>query len=330
MRGGDDLRGCSRTSGETWCRPPTTPAWIAIAVLSRPTWEPTCSVLSRATTPGAAGTTRHRRHLLSWLLRHARPRRRAWLTRAHDGCCFEAPGGAGRRSRGLPAGMKPAAPARGAGAALDRRRGQLQSPAQPAVPLPARLRHWCGNTIATWCTFCRSDPSTRTVALAVPMDGGARIHTLARRDEPGDGPRGAAIHRPAPARAEPGGAPAEAAEGADVVLIGFPLGARLGLYLVTHRGVIAAIAPMVLLASAPPPWTRRRCSVRGERSSCSSWTSPRTQQRKPADRRAQRPVLGVGDMVTVKGARKMPSRRPAASATRCRCAISLRSPRPER
>lgn len=35
-------------------------------------------------------------------------------------------------------------------------------------------------------------------------------------------------------------------EGSDIVLIGFPIGAALGLFPATHRGLIAAIAPMAL------------------------------------------------------------------------------------
>lgn len=36
------------------------------------------------------------------------------------------------------------------------------------------------------------------------------------------------------------------AEGADIILIGFPIGAALGLFPATHRGLVAAIAPMAL------------------------------------------------------------------------------------
>ncbi len=43
---------------------------------------------------------------------------------------------------------------------------------------------------------------------------------------------------------------AEVREGTDVVLMGFPLGGALGLFAATHRGIIAAITPMIVPAAS--------------------------------------------------------------------------------
>jgi len=43
---------------------------------------------------------------------------------------------------------------------------------------------------------------------------------------------------------------AEVREGVDVVLMGFPLGSALGLFAASHRGVIAAITPMIIPAAS--------------------------------------------------------------------------------
>ena len=166
-----------------------------------------------------------------------------------------------------------------------------------------------GNTIATCAhVLPELDPSTQEqLALAVPMDGGARIHTLSPVATNLETDLAVLRFTGPPLPALELAEPAEAAEGADVVLIGFPLGARLGLYPATHRGVIAAIAPMVLpgqRAAALDPKAVQR--LRGEPVvvlQLDITAYPGNSGSPLIDARSGR-VLGVVSMVTVKGARE--------------------------
>lgn len=94
------------------------------------------------------------------------------------------------------------------------------------------------------------DPArNETLAIAMPADDGARIRPT----------RIASIDRDTDlAVIEFDGTPlpvltlaeqADIREGADVVLIGFPIAGALGLFAASHRGVIAAVTPMVVPAA---------------------------------------------------------------------------------
>lgn len=88
-----------------------------------------------------------------------------------------------------------------------------------------------------------------SIAIAVPFGEGARI--LAARVEVIDKDSDLAVlafdseSLPALPLADP----EEIREGAEVLLMGFPIGSALGLFAATHRGIIAAVTPMIIPAA---------------------------------------------------------------------------------
>lgn len=105
-----------------------------------------------------------------------------------------------------------------------------------------------GNLVAT-CAHVVPElnaAGSAQIAMAMPASGGARVLPLAPFASNEDADL-ALLRFQGPAL--PGlalAAPDAASEGMDVAMIGYPLGAALGLHPATHRGVIAAIAPMVI------------------------------------------------------------------------------------
>lgn len=94
------------------------------------------------------------------------------------------------------------------------------------------------------------DPEKReSIAVAIPGSDGTRV--LAAKAETIDRDTDLAVLSfdgpglPALELAEPG----EIREGAEVLLMGFPIGSALGLFAATHRGIIAAVTPMIIPAA---------------------------------------------------------------------------------
>lgn len=96
------------------------------------------------------------------------------------------------------------------------------------------------------------DPEKReTIAIAVPSPGGdsARVHTAKLESIDRDADLAVlAFEGPAlPSLAV--ATPEEIREGLEVVLMGFPIGSALGLFAASHRGLVAAITPMIIPAA---------------------------------------------------------------------------------
>lgn len=166
-----------------------------------------------------------------------------------------------------------------------------------------------GNTIVT-CAHVLPVPaqgSNVQPAMAVPGEGSARAYPITVQASSPE--TDLAVLRfegpplPALQLAEPG----TAAAGLDVALIGFPIGAVLGLYPATHRGVVAAIVPMALPANRAAGLDTGAVSrLRGppiEVLQLDATAYPGNSGSPLIDVRDGR-VLGVVSMVTVKGSRE--------------------------
>lgn len=168
-----------------------------------------------------------------------------------------------------------------------------------------------GNTIATCAHVLPAlDPATQerlVIASASQAGGGVRVSSLALKASNRaadlallrfDGPA-----LPPLKLSEPGAA----APGVEVVLIGFPIGAALGLYPATHRGLVAAVAPMAIPtrnSSGLDAGAVKR--LRGppiEILQLDATAYPGNSGSPLFDTRDGR-VLGVVNMVTVKGSRE--------------------------
>ena len=167
-----------------------------------------------------------------------------------------------------------------------------------------------GNTVATCAHVLPTlDPATqeRLVLAAPAPGGGVRVSSLtlqaSNRDVDlavlrFDGPALPALQL---------STPDAAAEGVEVVLIGFPIGAALGLYPATHRGLVAAIAPMAIPtrnSSGLDAGAVNRLRGRPiEILQLDATAYPGNSGSPLLDTRDGR-VLGVVNMVTVKGSRE--------------------------
>lgn len=166
-----------------------------------------------------------------------------------------------------------------------------------------------GNTIVTCAHVVPAPPQggNEQPAMAVPGDGSARAFPVTV--QAGSPETDLAVLRfqgpplPALELAEPDAA----AEGLDVALIGFPIGAVLGLYPATHRGVIAAIVPMALpgtrAAGLDAGAVQRLRNPPIEVLQLDATAYPGNSGSPLIDARDGR-VLGVVSMVTVKGSRE--------------------------
>lgn len=105
-----------------------------------------------------------------------------------------------------------------------------------------------GNLIATCAHVLPTlDPADRS-ALVVAIPGGETTRIAEARLVHVNRDADLAVLRieGTPLRPMPLGDEALPAEGSEIVMIGFPIGAALGLFPATHRGLVAAIAPMAL------------------------------------------------------------------------------------
>lgn len=167
-----------------------------------------------------------------------------------------------------------------------------------------------GNTVATCAHVLPTlDPATqeRLVLAAPAPGGGVRVSSLTLQASNRevdlavlrfDGPALPALQL---------STPDAAAEGVEVVLIGFPIGAALGLYPATHRGLVAAIAPMAIPSRNSSGLDAGAVNrLRGrpiEILQLDATAYPSNSGSPLLDVRDGR-VLGVVNMVTVKGSRE--------------------------
>lgn len=106
------------------------------------------------------------------------------------------------------------------------------------------------------------DPARReSIALAVPGEGGARI--IRARAGPIDRDTDLAVLEfdgPALPPLELADASA-IREGGDVLVLGFPIGGVLGLFAAAHRGIIAAVTPMIVPSAVAAGLSRQNLRV---------------------------------------------------------------------
>lgn len=94
------------------------------------------------------------------------------------------------------------------------------------------------------------DPAKReAIAIAVPLADGARIHPARAASLDRDHDLAVLEFEGGPLPALALASPDEVREGADVLVMGFPIGNALGLFAASHRGIIAAITPNVVPAT---------------------------------------------------------------------------------
>lgn len=110
------------------------------------------------------------------------------------------------------------------------------------------------------------DPARReAVAIALPADGGVRV-VRARTGPVNQDADLAVLEFDGPALpALELADPADIREGAEVVVLGFPIGAVLGLFVAAHRGTIAAVTPRIVPSAVAAGLSRQNIEVmRGE------------------------------------------------------------------
>jgi len=110
------------------------------------------------------------------------------------------------------------------------------------------------------------DPARReAVAIALPGDGAARVIRVRPGPENRDADL-AVLEFDGPALPPLQLAdPADIREGGDVVVLGFPIGAVLGLFVAAHRGTIAAVTPQIVPSAVASGLSRQNLQVmRGE------------------------------------------------------------------
>lgn len=166
-----------------------------------------------------------------------------------------------------------------------------------------------GNTIATCAHVLPAlDPATQEqLAMAIPVPGGARVLPLKLSSLDREADLAVLRFEGPPLPALPLSETETAAEGSDVVLIGFPIGAALGLFPAAHRGIVAAIAPMSIPGSQAARLDARSIQrLRGnpfEILQLDATAYPGNSGSPLLDARSGQ-VIGIVNMVVIKGARE--------------------------